>query len=238
VPLIIGLAGTIAAGKSTVGSALTSHGAVHCDGDKLVHKLYDPGTTGFDRVVAAFGEDVVGSDGYVDRKVLGAKVFGKPEEMNKLTTAMGSISEAIKGVIDGWRRDLAAEAIGVMEAVNLMEPGYAAWCDQVWLIAVDDDIARQRLTETRAMSEEEANQRLKSMVPASIRAPGSDWVFYNNGTPEELRSAVDSELGRIRALHSSGELAPSVFKAWWEPFIATRREQLKAAGVKLADETP
>src|SRR4029079_4593652 len=118
--LVIGLTGTIAAGKSTVGEILAERGAVHCDADKLVHRLYDPGTPGFDRVVEAFGTEVVGPDGFVDRKILGAKVFGKPEEMNKLTRAMGSITEAIKGEIDKWRADLGADEICVMEAVNLM----------------------------------------------------------------------------------------------------------------------
>ena len=54
-PLIIGLTGSIAAGKSTVGQLLEERGAVHCDADKLVHKLYDPGTPGFEKVVAHFG---------------------------------------------------------------------------------------------------------------------------------------------------------------------------------------
>ncbi|MBE7520079.1 MAG: dephospho-CoA kinase [Thermoflexaceae bacterium] len=83
--LVIGLTGTIAAGKSTVAALLEECGAIHCDADRLVHRLYDPGTPGFDRVVAEFGEDVVGADGYIDRKALGAKVFGKPAEMAKLT---------------------------------------------------------------------------------------------------------------------------------------------------------
>ena len=165
-----------------------------CMIDKLVHTLYDPGTPGFDRVVAAFGEDVVGPDGKVDRRILGARVFGKPLEMNKLTTAIGSIGEAIKGVIDGWRAILPANGVGVMEAVNLMEPGYANWCDQVWLIAVADDIARGRLIETRGMSEEEANQRLKAMIPVDVRAPGCDWVYRNNGSRDELSTAVAAEL--------------------------------------------
>lgn len=235
-PLIIGLAGTIAAGKSTVGQLLVERGAVHCDGDKLVHRLYDPGTPGFVRVVEAFGEDVVGADGFIDRKKLGAKVFGKPAEMNRLTTAMGSISEAIKGVIDGWRGSLGPNGIGVMEAVNLMEPGYAMWCDQTWLIGVDDDIARQRLIETRGMSEEEANQRLKAMIPFEVRAPGADWTYRNNGTREALDAIVGAELARILVLHRAGQLPPSVFPQWWQAFIAPRREQLRAAGVALADE--
>lgn len=234
--LVIGLAGTIAAGKSTVAQILAGAGATHCDADKLVHRLYDPGTPGFDRVVEAFGREVVGADGYVDRKVLGAKVFGKPDEMRKLTTAMGSITDAIHDEIKRWRVELGPGDVAVMEAVNLMEPGYARWCDQTWLIGVDDDIARQRLLGTRGMSEEEANQRLKSMVPFEVRAPGADWTYRNNGSLDELRAAVLAELDRIRALHATGELPKSVFESWWEPFVAKRRAELEASGQRLADE--
>lgn len=230
-PLVIGLAGTIAAGKSTVGQLLVERGAHHCDADKLVHRLYDPGTPGFDRVVEAFGPEVVGADGYVDRKVLGAKVFGKPDEMNKLTRAMGSITEAIKGEIDKWRAELGAAQICVMEAVNLMEPGYARWCDQTWLIGVDDDIARQRLIETRAMSEAEANQRLSAMVPLERRVPGADFVYKNNGTLDELRGAVNAELDRILAIRAADGALESNFHAWWAKFLEDNKERLKAAGV-------
>ncbi|MCA9831220.1 MAG: dephospho-CoA kinase [Dehalococcoidia bacterium] len=230
-PLVIGLTGTIAAGKSTVAQLLVERGAIHCDADKLVHRLYDPGTPGFDRVVEAFGTDVVGADGFVDRKVLGAKVFGKPEEMTKLTTAMGSITDAIHAEIDRWRAELPDDAVAVMEAVNLMEPGYARWCDQTWLIAVDDDTARHRLVETRGMSEEEVTQRLKSMVPRDVRAPGADWVYDNVGGREALEDAVAGEYERIYGMHMAGEPLTSVFEPWWEKFLERRREQLKAAGV-------
>jgi dephospho-CoA kinase len=196
-PLVIGLAGTIAAGKSTVAQALAERGAVHCDADKLVHRLYDPGTPGFDRVVAAFGKDVVGADGYVDRKILGAKVFGKPAEMAKLTTAMGSITDAIHNEIIRWREELSPDDVAVMEAVNLMEPGYARWCDQTWLIGVDDDIATTRLIETRGMTEAEAKQRLASMRPFEQRAPGADWTYKNNGSLDDMRAAVNAELDRL-----------------------------------------
>lgn len=232
-PLVIGLAGTIAAGKSTVGQLLVERGAHHCDADKLVHRLYDPGTPGFDRVVEAFGPEVVGPDGYVDRKVLGAKVFGKPEEMNKLTRAMGSITEAIKAEIDRWRASLGPDEICVMEAVNLMEPGYARWCDQTWLIGVDDDVARRRLLETRGMTEAEANQRLASMVPLEVRAPGADWVYKNNGTMEDLRAAVNAELDRVLKVRKSGGKLESKFGAWWVEFLERNKERLAKTGVTI-----
>ncbi len=234
--LVIGLAGTIAAGKSSVAQLLVEHGATHCDADKLVHRLYDPGTPGFDRVVEAFGPEVVGADGYVDRKVLGAKVFGKPAEMAKLTRAMGSITEAIKAEIERWRAELGPGEIAVMEAVNLMEPGYARWCDQTWLIGVDDAVAKGRLLETRGMSAEEADQRLKSMRPFDERAPGADWTYRNNGSREELASAVHAELDRILALHRDGALTISVFGPWWAKFLDKNRERLAAAGTPAPDD--
>lgn len=236
-PLIIGLAGTIAAGKSTVGQILVQRGAVHCDGDRLVHTLYEPGTPGFDRIVAAFGDDVVGADGLIDRKVLGAKVFGNREQMNRLTTAIGSIGEAIHGVIARWRAELPHDALGVMEAVNLMEPGYAAWCDHVWLVGVDDEVARKRLQASRGMSPDEADQRLASMVPVEVRAPGADWICMNNGTLADLEADVDAELARARALHRQAALPPSVFRPWWQGYVRERgRDELKKTGVSLADE--
>ena len=86
---------------------LVARGATHCDADKLVHRLYDPGTPGFDRVVEAFGPEIVGPDGSIDRKILGAKVFGKPEEMARLTKAIGSITEAVKAEIDSGAKPSA-----------------------------------------------------------------------------------------------------------------------------------
>jgi dephospho-CoA kinase len=227
------LAGTIAAGKSTVGELLVARGAYHCDADKLVHRLYDPGTPGFERVVEAFGKDIVGGDGVIDRKVLGAKVFGKPAEMARLTKAIGSITDAVHGEIDKWRETLGPNDVAVMEAVNLMEAGYARWCDQMWLVGVDDAIARTRLMETRAMGEEEANQRLASMRPYEQRRPGSDWGYLNNGSREELVSAVNGEFDRIVELHRAGKLPESAFGPWWAEWLEKNRANLEASGVKV-----
>ena len=124
--LVIGLAGTIAAGKSTVGQVLAARGAIHCDGDKLVHRLYDPGTPGFERVVAAFGPEVVGADGFVDRKVLGARVFGKPDEMNKLTTAIGSITDIVGDPVIDRDRVIVAGNGGEMAAFDTLR-GQRVW---------------------------------------------------------------------------------------------------------------
>ena len=231
-PLVIGLTGSIAAGKSTVAQILVSQGAIHADADKLVHRLYDPGTPGFDRVVSEFGEDVVGEDGYVDRKVLGSKVFGKPKEMAKLTAAMGSIKEAIEGEIHKWRDELGDDEVAVMEAVNLMEPGYARLCDVVWLVGIDDARAKDRLMEARGLTPEEADQRLKSQRPLEKRSGGCDWVYINDKSMDDLTAAVTGELNRVKALFDKGELPPSKFGPWFEEWKVQAEKEAKAAGIK------
>jgi dephospho-CoA kinase len=223
VPLVLGVAGSIATGKSMVCQLLVEQGAVHCDADKLVHRLYDPGTPGFERVVAEFGEDVVGADGYVDRKVLGSKVFGNPEAMRRLTSAMGDITGAVQREIEGWRENLGDDDLAVMEAVNLIEPGYGRWCDQVWLVAADTDVAKARLIARNGFSEEDAEQRLTSQRPWQDRAPAADFVIHNNNDLDTLRATVAGELARIRALHRGGELPPSRFLPWWDERVATLR---------------
>lgn len=215
-PLIIGVTGSIATGKSTACQLMVAEGAVHCDADRLVHRMYDPGTEAFDRIVAIFGREIVGEDGYIDRRILGAKVFGKPEEMNKLTTAIGSIVDAIKAVIDEWNDTLGPDEVAVLEAVNLVEAGYGRWCHQTWLFAADQDIVRQRLADRNQYSEDEIAQRIASQRHWEDRAPAADLLIFNNDTEEQFKSEVGNYFAQVRHLWQNGELEPSRYTAWWE----------------------
>ena len=138
-PLVIGLTGSIAAGKSLLSDHLVkTRGAIHANADTLVHRMYDPNTEGFDRIVAEFGEEVIGDDGYIDRKVIGSKVFGNRERMSALTTAIGDISQMIHDTIDAWHADLPADAIAVMDRGEIVAAGNKN--------DLDADDVRRRLT--------------------------------------------------------------------------------------------
>ena len=65
---VIGLTGGIASGKSTAASYLRELGAEVIDADLLGHRIYEPGTRGFENVVRAFGDDIVAEDGTIDRR--------------------------------------------------------------------------------------------------------------------------------------------------------------------------
>ena len=215
-PLIIGVTGAIATGKSSACGLMAAQGATHLDADRLVHRLYDPGKPAFERIVSIFGDEIVGADGYIDRKVLGSKVFGRPEEMTKLTTAIGNIAEAVKEAVDGWNDTLGSDDVAVLEAVNLIEAGYGRWCDAVWLFACQEDAARQRLMRRNGFSVEEANQRLASQRAWQERAAAADRVFHNDGGIAEFEADVNAAYEEAVRLSKDGRLPESKYYGWWE----------------------
>ena len=215
-PLVIGITGAIASGKSTACQILENLGGTHCDADKLVHRMYDPGKPAFHRIVKSFGEEVVGTDGFIDRKQLGSKVFGNPEKMSELTTAIGDIKAEVSGVMKEWRNTLNLHEVGLMEAVNFIEAGYGIYSDITWLFAVDDEMAIKRLKARNNFSEEEATQRLSSQKKWQVRAHASDIVTMNNGSLEELKESVTKQYGELTDKYSKGLLPPSKYINWWE----------------------
>jgi dephospho-CoA kinase len=216
-PLVIGVTGSIATGKTGLCEHLVEKwGVIHADADKVVHRMFDPGRDGFDNAVKEFGEDIIGEDGYIDRGKIGALVFGNPEAMSRWTSAIGNIEEEIKSVIDGWRETLADDQIAIMEAVNLIEAGYSGWCEATWLVAAETDTAKQRLMARNNFNNEEAQQRLDSQRKWEERAPASDHVFHNDGTLAELMVEADTQIEETIAAYKVGTLAKSNWFAWRE----------------------
>ena len=215
-PLIIGVTGAIATGKSSACGLMAAQGATHLDADRLVHRLYDPGKPAFDRIVSIFGDEIVGLDGYIDRKILGSKVFGSPEEMSKLTTAIGNIAEAVKEVVDGWNDTMSSDDVAVLEAVNLIEAGYGRWCDAVWLFACEEGVARHRLMRRNGFSVEEANKRLASQKAWQERAVAADRVFHNDGGIEAFEAEVKGSFTEAVRLAKDGRLPESKYYDWWK----------------------
>ncbi|MCC6236466.1 MAG: dephospho-CoA kinase [Dehalococcoidia bacterium] len=215
--LIIGVTGAIATGKSGVCWHLVEkYDALHGDADKLVHRMFDPGTRGYYDVIKEFGREVLLPDGYVDRKKIGDMAFGNPEVMSRWMKAIGNIETQIRTTVDRWRAELGPDDIAILEAVNHIEAGYAAWCDATWLVAAEPETMKRRLMARNNFTEEEAEKRMSAQRPWQTRAPGADHVFHNDGTVEELMAEVDRVMDDTIAKHRAGTLPPSVYHAWRE----------------------
>lgn len=190
---VLGVTGSIASGKSLLCQHLVdAHGARHIDADKHVHTMYEPGKPAFDRIVAEFGERVVGSDGYIDRKALGDIVFGKPDLLAALRTAIGDIEAEFIRLLKELKHDPAP--IAVFEAVRLFEGPYMPLCDAGWLVTTEDETALSRLMSRNDLTRAEAEQRMASAIHWTERAPKADLVLHNDASLDEFKSAVDTAI--------------------------------------------
>ena len=78
---IIGLTGTYCSGKNYIADILSDRGLNVLDVDKLGHIVIDNEKTA---LLKLFGDGILDQDGVIDRKLLGEKVFGKPQMLAAL----------------------------------------------------------------------------------------------------------------------------------------------------------
>lgn len=186
---VIGLTGGIASGKSTVTRFFKDRDIPVIDADVLGHRTYDPGTDTFAAVVKAFGDDLVAADGTIDRRVLGGKVFGKPEELKRLTDIVWPgirrlASEALSEF------EAAGNALVVLEAAVMFEAGWEDLVNEIWVVVVEPDQAVKRLAERNGLDEAAARARIDSQLSNDERIARSHVVITNNGSLEELETAI------------------------------------------------
>ena len=199
---VIGLTGGIASGKSTVTRFFRDRGIPVIDADVLGHRTYEPGTDTFASVVRTFGDDLVAADGSIDRKVLGAKVFGKPDELKKLTDI---VWPGIRKLANEQLSELetAGNLYAVLEAAVLFEAGWEDLCDEIWVVVVDPDQAVVRLAERNGLDEAAARARIASQLSNAERTARADVVIENNGTladlEDRIRATWDELEGRLQA---------------------------------------
>ena len=195
--VVIGLTGGIASGKTVVSGYLQERGAVVIDADRLGHRVYEPNTPGFQKVVNEFGHDIVAKDGTINRQVLGGKVFGDPEQMQRLTNIVWpEIHRLAKEDIAALRRR-GVETV-VLEAAVLIEADWLDLVDEVWVVSVKPATAISRLMSRNGLTEAQAQARLDSQISNREREQHADVKINNSGDLEQLERRVKTQWKKLQ----------------------------------------
>lgn len=196
---VICLTGGLASGKSTAARFLQEQGAHVIDADVLGHRTYEPGSPAHAQVVAAFGADVLAADGRIDRKALGARVFGKPAELRKLTDIVWPAIRALAAEDIARVRAAGDKRVIVLEAAVLFEAGWQDLGDEAWVNIVDREVAIARAMERDKIARSTVESRLDSQLSNAERIARADVVIDNNGTPEAMLAQLRGQWERINA---------------------------------------
>jgi dephospho-CoA kinase len=194
-PILIGLTGNIAAGKSLVAQMLAELGAFVIDADRVAHEVIAPDGPAYDAVIEAFGRDVVAPDGTIDRGKLGEIVFRDPKALERLEKAVhpATIAKVTLRILQ------ATEPVVVVEAIKLIEAGMHRAYDALWVVTAPRSLQIERLVNGRGLPERKAALRVDAQPPQKDKAAVADLVIVNDGSVDALREKVRAAWTEIRS---------------------------------------
>jgi len=188
-PMVIGLTGGIAAGKSTVARMFAELGAEVIDADAIAHEaLRLPEMV--KKLRAEWGDEVVGRDGVLDRAGIAEMVFRDPEKLRRLNEwvhprTLTEMRVRLEQLISDCNTPLI-----VIDAPLLVEAEIENWCDAILFVATDEERRAARAGATRAWSGDELARREGAQVSLEEKRRRAAAIIDNNQSTDETRSQV------------------------------------------------
>lgn len=199
--LRIGLTGGIASGKSAAARAFAALGVPVLDTDVIAREVVEPGQPGLVRIVAEFGEGVLGRDGRLDRAALRARVFSDPAARRQLEAMLHPAIWA------GLERQSATAGgpYQVFVIPLLVESGARDAVDRVLVVDCATETQVRRLRERDGETDASARAMLAAQASREDRLAAADDVLDNDGTPEELRDKIAALDRFYRVITAAGD---------------------------------
>ncbi len=187
---LVGLTGGIGSGKSAVADLLAEHGARVIDADEVAREVVAGGSAGLRDVVAEFGEEVLGSDGLLDRGRLAEIVFADPDARLRLTAIVHPL---VARRIEELLTDGSASGVVVYDVPLLVEGSVHDRHDFDLILVVEapEHLRIERLMRDRGMTEDQVRARMASQASDEQRRAVADVVIVNDGSRAQLQRAVD-----------------------------------------------
>ncbi|MBR4428099.1 MAG: dephospho-CoA kinase [Clostridia bacterium] len=176
----------MASGKSTVSRLFRAWGAFVADADEISRRALDPGTVCYEKTVAAFGREILFSDGTVNRKQVAGIVFS---DAKALETLNGIIHPYVLETIVSESKRAYAEApkrLIVWDVPLLFETGYDAEVAKTVVVTARQSLRVQRIVDRDGSTKAAALRRIHAQMPDREKVRRATLVIRNNGTLQEL----------------------------------------------------
>ena len=184
-PIVLGLVGGVASGKSTVAALFAAHGLRHIDADAHARAASsDPEVLA--EVRSRLGERFVVDD-QLDRPAIGQLVFSDPAAKQALEEILHPRVRA--RIVAELEEAAAAGCSSLLDVPLLFEAGLWESCDHVVFVDAPDEVRRARAA-SRGWAEDELERRERNQLPIEEKRARAHATVDNGGALEETRAAV------------------------------------------------
>lgn len=177
---VFALTGGIGSGKSAVATYWRSLGLPVVDADQLARQAVAPPEPALAQIAATFGSGVLNADGTLNRRALGARVFGDPDARARLNQL---VHPEVRRLAQNQFAALGqrGEPLACYEVPLLFETGQAEAYRPVVLVSVSEATQLARILARDGGNPDGAVARIKSQLPLATKAQQADYVIDNEG---------------------------------------------------------
>lgn len=197
--MLIGITGTIGAGKSKVTTYLSKKGYQVFDADKMTHGYYEKEGALYAWLLHQFGEQLLDSDANINRKVLGDILFLNPDALNRVELEVFNLVKEDLSVLK--QTHMASEFVFV-EVPLLFEAHLEALFDLIIVVDAKAKIRHERLKQ-RGLSDASIKSREQRQFTSNKKRSLGHLTLWNNDTIDTLYKKIDVLLERMEATNEN-----------------------------------
>lgn len=176
--IIIGITGPTGAGKTTALGEVEKLGGAVIDCDAVYHELLESDKTLQNRLEQEFG-DIRDDSGAVDRKKLGAIVFGDPEKLERLNAiAQRATVDRTRVLLEECRAK--GMPLAAVDAIGLLESGLGELCHATVAVVAPPEVRVARIMAREGISQDYAWSRVRAQKPDSYFTGGCGYTLNND----------------------------------------------------------
>lgn len=199
--LRVGLTGSIGVGKSYVAGILSELGCHVLDADLTARAVVAPGSPGLSTVVAAFGREVLRSDGSLDRQKLASVVFSDDKKRELLNSILHPfIITKQDEQLREWE-DKNPNGIAVVDAALMIESGGYKRFDKLVVVHCRPEVQLERVMNRNGLSRAEARKRMDAQMTQEMKQTFADYLIDTSDGFEATRKQTEElfkELARTK----------------------------------------
>lgn len=176
--IIIGITGPTGAGKTTALGEVEKLGGAVIDCDAVYHELLESDKALQGRLEQEFG-DIRDDSGAVDRKKLGAIVFGDPEKLERLNAiAQRATVDRTRLLLEECRAK--GMPLAAVDAIGLLESGLGELCHATVAVVAPPEVRVARIMAREGISQDYAWSRVRAQKPDSYFTGGCGYTLNND----------------------------------------------------------